>query len=487
MTAETVSISTVLNLDGFEKSVRKFLQEPAPVLYRMVVLDVISNPSSIDQTKIDYWENVLKISNIRFANILPRNTIIAQKILRGKTEVTNPMFLLPFFPSHLSLPCKSGELVWAMFEDPNARFTEMGYWFCRISEPHFIDDVNHTHHPRQFDHSLIDSTSDNFSGPSRVYENRLGRVVLNNKNERFVEPKSEILPLEEEDGMEKLLTNTDAGRIMQYESVPRFRKRPGDIAFEGTNNSLIVLGTDRIGSLASYEVSQDEPEKGLIPSKNAGDFEGFAGSIDIVAGRGTLPETGGKEISVTEINTGQELKKELGKQPEDLSEGEGNPDFINDRSRILVSQRTSVDSNFGLSNHNSQFSISDSPAGDSGIIIKSDKVRIIARSDISFIVKNFEIQEASGSKPPVMIDNQDETKWASITIKTNGDIVFTPSSEGVIKLGGEQADKAIVCTDLPATNSAGTVTAPALFTTGGSQFATTFAAQGTFASKVLVT
>jgi len=487
MTAETVSISTVNRLNRFEKSVREILQEPPPILYRMVVLDVISDPSIIDQTKIDYWEAVLRVTNIKFANVLPRNTIIAQKILRGTSEVSSPMFLLPFFPSHLSLPCKPGEMVWAIFEDPSARITEMGYWFCRISEPHFIDDVNHTHHPRQFDASLAEGTAGSFYGIERVYENRLGRVGIKESGERFVEPKSEILPFDEEDGMERLLTDTDGGRIMQYESVPRFRKRPGDIALEGSNNALIVLGTDRNSSVAGYDVDPDIPERGLIPSQSSEELSGYAGSIDIVAGRGTLVETGGKEVTVTEINTGQELKKELGKQPEDLSIGEGDPDFQNDRSRILVSQRTFVDENFFISGHTSQFAIGDSPTGDAGVVIKSDKVRIIARSDISLIVQNFELQPASGSRPPVMLDNLDGTKWASITIKTNGDIVFTPSKEGVIKLGGETADKAIVCTDIPATNNAGTVTASPIFTTGGDIFGTAQSAQGTFASKVLVT
>jgi len=398
------------------------------------------------------------------------------------------MFLLPFFPSHLSLPCKPGEIVWAMFEDPNAKTSEMGYWFCRIAEPHFIDDVNHTHHPRQFDYALSNSLRDRFQGTNtanRVYENRLGRTVLSDSGERFTEIKSEILPFDEENEFERLLTDTDAGKMIQYESVPRFRKRPGDIALEGTNNSLIVLGTDRSGPVSSYNVDQIEPERGLVPLGTS-DLFGNAGSVDIVAGRGTLPSTGGSEVSVTEINTGQELKRELGKMPDELVSAEGDPDFINDRSRVLISQRTLTDTNFDTGNYNSQFGISDSSSGDASVVIKSDKVRIIARSDIALIVQNFNLQPASGSKPELMLDNDDQKKWASITIKANGDIVFTPSELGYIKLGGEDAYNALLCTDKPAFVQNGTVTFPPGIISTGADVIGIGGQQGTFAKKILV-
>lgn len=483
MSSRITSLTSVLESSNIEQSVRKILVDPAPHFFRMVVLDVIFDPLIIDETKIDYWEAVLGVSNIRFSSILPRNTIIAQKMLKGVTEMSRPMFLLPFFPSHISLPCKPGEMVWAMFEDPSARMSEMGYWFCRISEPHFIDDVNHVHSPRQFDHSLINSTIGNAQSGGRIYENRLGRTVLNEKGERFVERQSEIIARNEEDFFEGVLLNTDGGKIMQYESVPRFRKRPGDIAFEGTNNSLIVLGTDRPGPVALYK---DEAEKGLVPDSTTG-LSGNAGSIDLVVGRGTLPTTGGVEVEMTEINTGVPVKKELGKMPEDIVPNEGDPDFANDRSRVLISQRTRTDSNFGISGYNSQFGVADSADGNSSVVIKADKIRLIARADISLIVKNFTTQPASGSKPELMLDSDDETKWASLTIKTNGDIVFKPSSDGFIKLGDDTADKAVLCTDKKADTAGGIAKFPkGIVTSGGSTIATGAENQGTFAKKLLV-
>jgi hypothetical protein len=42
-------------------------------------------------------------------------------------------------------------------------------------------------------------------------------------------------------------------------------------------------------------------------------------------------------------------------------------------------------------------------------------------------------------------ESGDTKRWSSIVIKSNGDIVFTPSEEGVIKLGGEEANLAVLC------------------------------------------
>jgi len=455
--------------------IKKLIKDPQPTFTRMVVLETISDPNIITEDKIEYWKNVLRISNIRFASVLPRNTIIAQKALTGVTNVTPPMFLLPFFPSHLSLPCKPGELVWTMFESPGARIKEMGYWFCRIAEPHFIDDVNHTHHARQLDHSFNSTIKKRIEGnDDSYYELRNGKVNRSKDGTRFVVPDSEIISSDNEEVFELLIAETDAAKMMRYEAVPRFRKRPGDIALEGSNNSLIVLGTDRSGPVATYNVDDSDPEEGGILPLPTEDFVNQAGCIDIVTGRGTLESTGGKVVSTTRILDGQEIKKELGKSAKDTVQNEGDPDFKNDRSRILISQRTKVDSNFRLDEYQKDYNeILDSTAGDSAVVIKSDKIRIIARSDISLIVTNYEeALKDEKAVPPgesrvFKLDQSDTEKWASITIRRNGDIIFTPSDKGVIKLGGDDATKAILCTERPAKNEDGAVTSLPLATTGG--------------------
>lgn len=477
-------------------------KEPsAPIIspfVRMVVLDVIFDPQNdiFDEKKKAYWQSI-DIVNMDWVNILPRNTVVAKKV----GEDSRPFFLFPFFPSHLALPCKPGECVWAMFEETIAGLNAnsiKAYWFCRITEPHVVDDVNHTHAPRVFEPTLFPSIKDiSENNNSVIHELRNGPVVTKPSGERATALENIVLSGEEEDIFEKLIQETDSSKLMAYESIPRYRKRPGDLALEGTNNTLIVLGTDRTGVVAEY-TSPTTEEEIATRSKIAGypqkDFRDSAGSIDIVAGRGQVELTYGKQASTTTLITdntggGTEIKKELDKSFNALTENEGNPDLVNDRSRILVSQRTSVDQNLGISPYNLGFidpKVEDSEDGDAAIVIKSDKIRMIARSDVEIMVTNFTEQEAPNKKK-IKKDSIQLDEWASITIKSSGDIVFKPSRLGYIKLGADDANKAILCTDLPATMVEGNVSfKPGLITTGASVVGTGQSGQGTFAKKVLV-
>lgn len=486
---------TVAKSPAYQKGL---VPDPVASFMRMIVLDVIPDPTGVTPALIKHWEDNLGVTNITYAELLPRNTIIAQRVKSAVVTVSFPMFLFPFFPSHLALPCKPGEMVWAMFENPHARIRNLGFWFCRISEPHLFDDVNHTHPAAKMNEDNIETLKKVADGEKYKYEMHNGMHVTDGEGISKIIKGTELISGPEIYGQnifENLIKMPNSAKLTQYESVPRFKKRPGDVAIEGSNNSLIVLGTDRSGSIGDID------KYGFMKSLgNAiGNISGSNGSIDMVVGRGINPSTGGKAVETISVQSVAQkkipLKKEIGKQPSNLvAPSEGDPDFKNDRSRILISQRTTVDKNFETQKYNSKFQIADSVSGDAAITIKTDKVRIIARSDISLIVKNFINKSAvpPDSGPDYKEDNEDDTKWASITIKTNGDIVFTPSRLGVIKLGGEDADKAILCTDYPAPPvteaSGGNIQdVVPIYTTGNSQVGTSDTGQGTFAKKVLVT
>lgn len=473
-------------------------QGPLPVFYRYVVLDVIFDPQiTVDGAeKLSYWEHTLGVTNMEYAAVLPRNTIIGQRVLDGSTSSADrPMFLFPFFPSHLALPCKPGEHVWVMFEAPGSKEMDIGYWFCKITEVNHVDDVNHTHAPRAFDASFIPKIKDVFDGTSEPkYEYRNGRADEVD-GERYTVPDSEMIPGGDQEAYEKLIENSDASQVMKYEPVPRFRKRPGDVALEGSNNTLIVLGTDRVGAAADINTKNDPEVGGKKPSKFEKDLDGDAGSIDLVVGRGQTEETGGKKVTSKKISDGSDFQKEIGKAASEVSPKEGDVDFANDRSRILISQRTKVDRNFDIAAFNtSKFpdstgmpgsGLKDPEAGSGAIVIKSDKIRLIARMDVEILVTNYET-DTKGTVTSL----KDTSKFASIVIKSSGDIIFRPAEKGYIKLGDDTADRAILCTDAPAVVADGKVdpSTPALTTTMGGAFGgTKIPTQGTWAKKILVT
>jgi len=462
-----------------------------PNFYRYVVLDVIFDPQIIDTDKVAYWE-ALGVSNIKYAAYPPRNAIIGQRISDGlSTASETPMILFPFFPSHLALPCKAGEHVWVMFEAPGSIKMDIGYWFCKITEIGYVDDVNHTHPPRAFESTFLPGTKEKFQGNTdAIYEFRNGRAGEDN-GQRYTIPETTVLRGvngAESNAYESLLTDSDASKVTTYEAVPRYRKRPADLVLEGSNNTLISLGTNRIGPASNYV--QEGSAKGKIPITPVSDAienKGAAGAIDIVVGRGQTETTSGNVATSKKISDGTNFKEELEKMPSKLQQFEGDPDWFSDKSRILLSQKTFVDSGLGIFQHNEEnFNVSDGPNGDGAIIIKSDKVRIIARQDV-------EIMVSGGFTNPAgeFIENTDKNLFSTIIIKSNGDIVFKPSDEGFIKLGDDSADRALLCTDLPAKLSGlGEVdpTTPALTNTMGGKFGGTgIKTQGTWAKKILVT
>lgn len=463
----------------------------SPTFLRFVILDVISDPAVIDNDKISYWENEFGLMNPRHAALAPRNSIIARRVVGNATPLSEGSFVLyPFFPPHLSLPSKPGEHVWVMFENPNAKITDVGYWMCRIVGNAPTEDVNYTHADRQLDPSYYPGTIKSFNGNGDpVYDFPNGAVVTNPDKERLINPETKSI-IGDDNEYEKILQNSDASKITKYEPVPRYKKRPADVVLEGSNNSLIVLGTDRVGSLADY----DQSNTGQVPKQPAGDLpdqEG-AGMIDIVVGRGQNDRTAGKKVK-NKLN-----RKEIAKTKKDTSPQEGDPDFKADRSRVLISQRTKPDKNFGIDSvidSHANATIVKPPSspkekiedgdGSGAIVIKSDKVRLIARQDVVILVTGAKSSDRDPNGGIKDVD-VDPTKCASVIIRSNGDIVFTPSSDGLIKLGGDDADKAVLCTSAVISAVGGTVIGtPIVDTMGGIQGASD-GTNGTFAKKILL-
>jgi hypothetical protein len=467
-----------------------------PLFQRYIILDVIFDPHIVDVKKLEYWEHDLGVTNIKYGVAPPRNAIIARQVASNSASpVESAMILYPFFPPNLSLPCKPGEHVWVMFEDPTGNRKDLGYWMCRIVTSGLAEDVNHTHPHRAHDPSFVPGIKELFDGTDApAYEFRNGSVGYQN-GERFTVAETATLP-GSTDAYKAVMTDSDGGKLVQYESIPRYRKRPGDYVLEGTNNTLIVLGRDRTGPVATYTPDESRGQVPSIPNNDVQD-DG-AGSIDLVAGRGQSVSTGG-------IPVDNDLPaKEIGKSPKEISVHEGDPDYDGDRSRVLISQRTATDTNFNLSGFNLEFGegniqggdgsvkagITDDTTGpgDGAIVIKSDKLRFIARSDVEILVTSFDRDDQGR-----MISSVDTDKYCAIVLKRNGDIILRPAASGYLKLGGDDASRGILCSDQPVTGENGLVQGAPLLTTMGGQVGGSVGdkgalapGQGRWAAKVLI-
>lgn len=129
-----------------------------------------------------------------------------------------------------------------------------------------------------------------------------------------------------------------------YEAVPQRINAASETVTSGRNNTWIVLGRDRPASIGSGYGAQGV---------------NGAGAIDICTGMMAGSRTGPQQSA------------------------HSNPNFASDAARIYISSRTDIDDNFALHPGKSENPKVDSTStkNASGIGIKADGVRIIARSN----------------------------------------------------------------------------------------------------------
>lgn len=424
----------------------------AGVFKRFLVEEVIFDPQELDEERIKELQAKYSITEAAFLQSMPPNTIIGRMLNDSGSGHERHHYLFPFFPQHLMLPSQAGEHVWAFFEEGKA--IDHGFWLCRITEPRYVDDANHTHADRK--HHVTERSkdaADKFEGGSEAkpsFDNgptriRDGKIVTSGVSAS----SSDV----DQKAYEKLLKETDSAKITDYEAVPRFRKRPGDFAFQGSNNTLIVLGTDRTGRTAEFEPS---PKGKRTKGKPKKDQKGKAGTIDIVAGRGQKKKTEIKEI---DNSLG---RKEGSKRKGDENREEGDPDFSFDLSRMYVSMNTDADGNFEIN-----FSSKEDPGP--ATIIKTDHIRLVARKTTKILV-----QPKSDSP---------ESECAGFLLK-DGNVVAIPASNGYVLLGGEDASMVPLCQPA-AVKGGGQVSGPPITSTIGAQVGLG-GPNGQYAKKVLI-
>ena len=419
---------------------------------RIVIQEVIFDPSQLDDKRIEYIKKTYGIKDEKYLKSLPQNTVLAKRVLsdRSSGESVSEYFF-PFFPQHLMLPLKAGEHAWAFYEQ--GKNNTYGYWVCRITEPRHVDDVNHTHADRKNHVDQNMSTVDKFNNVEKTPTFDNGAVSVQAGERKNIATTASI------DGdskvYEKILQDSDSSKVTDYEPVPRYKKRPGDFVIQGSNNAVISLGTDKTSSPAYFE---DDSEKGSIAAGTPKDDQKQnAGTIDIAVGLGMSSSTSANEInnSLGRKETNKDITKE--------NKGEGNVSFEDDLGRIYLSMKTNVDQNF-------EINFSDPSAeGVSAAVIKVNHIRIIARESIKMIV-----QPEHGAP---------ESACAGVLVK-DGNVVFIPASDKYIMLGGEDANMVPLCQPAAA-KAGGTVTGPPIVSTIG---ATVGAGgpNGQFSSKVLM-
>jgi len=330
---------------------------------KAVVVNVITDQTGIGTLKSTYPE----VFNTFSPDRIPRNTCIVRKITGG-TDATSTSIILayPFFSSHLCMPVKTGETVWILFD---REIKTVGYWLSRVHGDEYNEDLSYSHY-------------DKIYKPQEAKGDSPGTVEKASGDKKAKAPVEDFpnLSLKQKNGKneyEKIVSSVKDPVI--YEPIPRFTKRPGDFAIHGSNNSMILLGTDRYWK--QIDTPEEEQSNSLTVPKP------FSGIIDIVAGRsrglisGSMTRT--SPATFKNSRSYEEVVKDPRKGDKNVK-SEGDPDFHSDAARIYVSMNTSIDDALTLSNFTpllpGEQEIRPASVG-SSVISKADHIRIVARKD----------------------------------------------------------------------------------------------------------
>ena len=198
------------------------------------------------------------------------------------------------------------------------------------------------------------------------------------------------------------------------ESVPPFVKRVGDQVFQGSNNTLIVFGTDRAANGPAKKTDG-------LGHVNAPDSGRGAGTLHFIVGR---------------------------KDPE------GNPDLKSDSSYLYVTAKSNVDENLGLDSVESN--VKKTP----GVILKSDTLRIVYRKDLKVCLHD-------GKNYIYMNEGKVTVKVSDNFISLDGKAANVEVGPTKVRLDGKSLELKNGNVSLTATSSLVKVNSPSLKITGG--------------------
>ena len=470
------------------------------VLKKIFVREVITNPvvyrdeetfKKLFRKIKDEPPGILSDADETFKRLIrmaPRNAVIGVEITPASTSGLRIYY--PLLSGHVGMPAKPGECVWAISNSLEGEFsssgdtkssdnvastTELfchGYWISRVTEPVYVDDLNFSHSDRSrfvgYSDQQVAKNDGAPAGGTQLDVKNLPKPPFPNgpldsgpegsTNKPGLISKQ---PISSDDfNSEAIYKFSLSNAQTTREPVPDFNKRPGDLVLQGSNNATIVLGEDRSVSSNGTSINyEEEEEAGAQPAPANQNFtkprtgNQKKGTIDIVAGRSILRDANNVVFNtdqITEVtNSRNEPEKEkrtwATKENQPATKiSEGDPDFINDLSRVYASMKTDGDRNLGY-DPNQTFPYKSLPniAQDAQtqpvnqkpyVIMKSDELRIIARK-----VDDSNLGSIRIIKEGTRVSDTDPGDQAVILMQPSGDTIID-APRIVIGSGNQKAN-----------------------------------------------
>ena len=337
------------------------------MLSRGVVEEVVYDPVKFDVSSFEE-----RVESPKLLKTLPVNSLLVRITSNNEYKSSKKLAICyPLLSSHIMMPIKPGEQVWVISDN-----SDVSYWLSRIPGDRISEDTNFAHIDRKF---LAPTELNTKQKSSKSSDTKKIKIALSNDGSETEDSKS----FKDGDGYSEIITKSSTNNFRQ-EPVARFKKRPGDLVLQGSNNTLICLGENR-GWLGEYGSDSNSNE---VPNE-------FSGTIDLVVGRGyrddisetsesskgeAPKQTGPRKI----INDRGNIESDKNPNANNLADNpvEGDPDLFADASRIYLSMKTDPDEGFDvMSSLNSPFEGTfEAYVEEPAIVLKTNHIRIIARS-----------------------------------------------------------------------------------------------------------
>lgn len=372
----------------------------------------------------------------------PYNSIIGRVLTDD--DHTSEIVVYPMMPGHMSLPLKAGEHVWAMYN--NGRY----YWLCRKNFDKQVNDLNLAWAGRY----KLDTTGRRTSEKTESAESGEGNILPSNRNPKINTIFPQVAENPDDIDMRTYWSERSKSTI---EPVPRYKKRPGDLVLQGSNNTLICLGLG--GGHKKEDEIQDGSSIKSISSVMPDISDGInRGTIDIVTGRGRyqpssatnssslgdLPERTSCPTITSEFDYKENDKNTtINDDSYEKNPIEGDPDYGFDASRIYVSSHSETDTDFSLIPNYPKIpavlstdvgSIPEAKIG-ANIVLKSDHLRIVARQHVadSFFTSS-NAEDVNGSIRIVKEGTRDDDGHS--TTDESGASIIALESDGTVMIDG---------------------------------------------------
>lgn len=316
-----------------------------------------------------------------------------------------------------------------------------GYWISRVPGSRVSEDLNFTHIDRDLDTRIIKVDG---ASVSEIYPDGYTPQFLNGPppSEEPVEPTYGST-----NSYEALISQANVPGVT-VEPVPPFSKRAGDMVLQGSNNTLIWLGEDRIGGTSMTDENYSK------------------GTIDLVVGRGLSVDSGDVDNTISARAAargldGSRMWPERDKAPElseeEINFSEGDIDLRDDRSRIYISAACKVDRLFcspDTTGASVNLTFTDTAAS-----VTARKIMPIGTEDeemdapyslidpdeflvASAVVKSDHIRLVGRESVRIMVESDKGPNTApEIILHKDGNIFINPGVDGHVLIGGGPDDQ----------------------------------------------